>query len=103
MENSTELLEIIESFAIIAVALLTVFGGAEGVVVAVQRLKRRLGWSGRAAQALAATASGLLALIVVAASGLVLPDMITLEWVALLGVAVWRAAEGIYQRLMRDG
>ena len=92
-----------ESGAVLAVLAVTVWGGSEGVVVAVQKLKMRLGWRGGKAQALAAIVSFVLALAVILATGVVLPDVMSVQWLGAFFVGVLGKADAIYQRIMRDG
>ena len=94
---------ILELLAAVGAAALAVWGGAEGVVAAVQRLKRRLGWSGNRARALAWGASFAIALATTLAANPIVPDVITTEWFVVLLIAVVRSAEAIYMEIKIDG
>ena len=94
---------ILELLAAVSAAALAVWGGAEGVVAAVQRLKRRLGWSGNRARALAWAASLAIALLTTLAANTAIPDAITAEWFFVLLIAVVRSAEAIYVQIKADG
>ena len=93
----------LELLGVIAAAILATWGGAEGVVAAVQKLKRRLGWSGNRARALAWGASFAIALVTTLAAGVVVPDAITAEVFVVLLIAVVRSAEAIYMEFKIDG
>ena len=92
-----------EPLAAVSAAVLAVWGGAEGVVAAVQRLKRRLGWSGNKARALAWGASLAIALLTTLATNTAVPDAITVEWFFVLLIAVVRSAEAVYVQIKADG
>ena len=93
----------LELLGVIAAAILATWGGAEGVVAAVQRLKRRLGWSSNRARALAWGASFAIALVTTLAANTIVPDVITTEWFVVLLIAVARSAEAIYMEFKIDG
>ena len=93
----------LELLGVIAAAILATWGGAEGVVAAVQRLKRRLGWSGNKARALAWAASFAIALATTLTANTIVPDVITTEWFVVLLIAVARSAEAIYMEIKADG
>ena len=93
----------LELLGVIAAAILATWGGAEGVVLAVQKLKRRLGWGGNRARALAWAASFAIALVTTLAANTIVPDVITTEWFVVLLIAVVRSAEAIYMEIKIDG